>query len=85
MTTCVERIAERPATSAIMIRKAQVVWSVAIAGSSAISAQIRLDTKLPRKASDMMVMAWLLIVAVAIMVMMGLVGAVQIYLELMLD
>jgi hypothetical protein len=33
----------------------------------------------------MMVMAWLLIVAVAIMVMMGLVGAVQIYLELMLD
>jgi hypothetical protein len=32
-----------------------------------------------------MVMAWLLIVAVAIMVMMGLVGAVQIYLELMLD
>lgn len=33
----------------------------------------------------MMVMAWLLIVAVAILVMIGLVGAVQIYLELMLD
>jgi hypothetical protein len=40
MTTCVERIAIRPATNAIMIRKAQVVWSaVASAGGGAVSAK----------------------------------------------
>jgi len=48
MTTCVERIAVRPATNAIMIRKAQVVWSaIASAGGGAVSAKSGALTEAP--------------------------------------